>query len=150
MKKRTLIITIVLSFILIIGAAACRHGQRGVIDKFTLEAASRRISYQLDLNEFQKVQLENIIAEVVNEAEKMRADHESRRQEVVNLVLQETIDRESVDRMVAERFDRIQTMIDLFADRLIDFHATLTPEQREKAAEQIQELADKRHGMFRL
>jgi Spy/CpxP family protein refolding chaperone len=150
MKKRIALISILSSFVLLTGVAACRHGHHhGGFDEFDIEAISKRIVHRLDLSESQKTQLEALIIEIANEAKKLRADHNTRHQELADLVRQDTIERETVDRMMAEKFDRMQTLVDLVADRLIGFHATLTPEQREKVAEQIEEHAARHNGLFR-
>jgi len=63
---------------------------------------------------------------------------------IANMIRQDVIDREAVDQMIAERRDKILELADLAVDRLIAFHAVLTPEQREKIADHIKSRADKK------
>ncbi len=140
MKKRYAILTTVFSFLLIAGLGACRHGHaRGGFDEFDMEAATNRIAARLDLSESQKTELKDIITEIVTRAKEMRADRETRHSELANLVRQNAIDPETVDLKITEKVDQMKDLADLATSRLIAFHATLTPEQREKIAAHIEE-----------
>ena len=140
MKKRYAILTTIFSFLLIAGVGACRHGHsRGGFDEFDLEAASNRIASRLDLSESQKTELKEIITDIATRAKEMRADRETHHRELANLVRQDTIAPATIDAMVTEKFDQMKDLVDLAAARLISFHASLTPEQREKIAAHIEE-----------
>ena len=89
------------------------------------------------------------MTEIAAKAREMHADRETRHQELADLVRQDTISRETVDRKMTEKFDQMKDLADLAADRLIAFHATLTPEQREKVAEHIEEHAANKRSCFR-
>ena len=149
MKKRNILITSLFSLFLLAGLGACRHGHHGGFDEFDLKAATDRIASRLDLTNSQKIDLEEIISDVTARAGEMHADREARHQELADLVRQETISRETVDQKVSEKFNRMKDLVDYAADRLIAFHATLTPEQREKVAEHIENHAEKRRCFFR-
>ena len=148
-RRKTVFITLI-SFFLAAGFAACRHGyHHSGFDKFDLEAAVNRIAYRLDLSESQKVELRGISAEIAAKAKELHTDHEARHQELADLVRQETISRDEVDRIVEDKLNRIVEMTDFVADRLIIFHAALTPEQREKIAEHIETHTGSGCGLFR-
>jgi uncharacterized membrane protein len=150
MKKRNVLITTLFSLFLFSGLAGCRHGSHhGGFDEFDLEAAASRIASRLDLSESQQLELEGIMTEIAAKAREMHADRETRHQELADLVRQDTISRETVDRKMTEKFDQMKDLADLAADRLIAFHATLTPEQREKVAEHIEEHAASKRSCFR-
>ena len=87
MKKTTIMIVITLSALFLIGGVvACKHGHRpGGFDEFDLAAVTSRIASRLDLTESQKVDLEQIAAEIAEKAKGMHADHASRRQEIADL-----------------------------------------------------------------
>jgi Spy/CpxP family protein refolding chaperone len=142
MKKRFVLIGTLLSMLLVTGLAACKHGGHfDGFDEFDQQAVVNRAASRLDLTDSQKAELQEIVGEIAARAKALHADRKARHQELADLVRQETISREAVDRMVAEKFDRIKELADLAADRLIAFHATLTPQQREKLAEQIEKHA---------
>ncbi len=150
MKKRNLLLITVSSLFLVTGFTACRHGHhRGGFDEFDIEAATNRIASRLDLSESQKTDLNAIATEIAAKAKEMHADRETRHQELADLVRQETISRDVADRMITDKLANMQEFADFAADRLVAFHATLTPEQREKVAEHIEEHAAAKRGFFR-
>ncbi len=149
MKKRNFILVTLFSLILVTGFTACRHGHRsGGFDEFDLEAVTNRIASKLDLTDSQKADLEEMAAEFAVKAKEMHSDRETRHGEMAALIRQESIKPEAVDQIIAEKFDRMQETVNFAASRLIDFHATLTPEQREKIAQRIEEHSSKRCRIF--
>jgi len=141
MKKSTVIIVSTLSVLFLIGGvAACKHGHRpGGFDEFDLAAATNRIASRLDLTESQKSDLEQIAGEIAEKAKAMHADRENRHQELANLIRQDAIGRDVVDGLIDDKLARVREMADFAAPRLIAFHGTLTPEQREKIAAHIED-----------
>ncbi len=143
MKKRIALISTLISILLVSGLAACKHGRHcSGFDEFDQQAVVNRVASRLDLTASQKAELQDIVSEFAARAKALHADRQARHQELADLVRQETVTRETVDRMVTEKFDRLKELADLAADRLIAFHATLTPEQREKLAAHIEDHAD--------
>ena len=143
MKKQHVVIVMALvTFLFVGGVAACKHGHHpGGFDEFDLAAATNRIASRLDLTESQKAELDQMAGEFAERVQAMHAERESRRQELADLVRQESIDRTLVDQRIAEKLEKINEMADFAADRLIAFHGTLTPEQREKIAAHIESRA---------
>jgi hypothetical protein len=121
------------------GLSACKHGfhARG-FDEFDLDAMTERIASRLDLTESQKAELDRIAGEIAEKAKTMHSDSETCHQELADLVRQEEIQLEILDEMVAEKMVKIQAMADFITERIVEFHEKLTPEQREKIAEQIE------------
>ena len=140
MKKKSGIIFITLCALFLIGGvAACKHGHHpGGFDEFDLAAATDRIASRLDLTESQTTDLKQIAREIAEKAKAMHADHEGRHQEVANLIRQDAIGRNAVDGLITDKMERLREMADFAAERLIAFHATLTPEQREMIAAHIE------------
>jgi protein CpxP len=142
MNKGIIFISTLISVLLVSGLTACKHGRHcSGFDEFDRQAVVNRVASRLDLTESQKAELQDIVGEFSARAKALHADRQARHQELADLVRQETVSRETVDRMVADKFDRMKELADLAADRLIAFHATLTPEQREKLAAHIEEHA---------
>lgn len=139
MKKRNIIIVALSAFILIGGVAACKHGRYcGGFDEFDLAAATDRIASRLDLTASQEADLEQIAGEIAEKAKAMHADRENRRQALADMVRQDAIGRDVVDGMIADKLEMLREIADYSAERLIAFHGTLTPEQREKIASRIE------------
>ena len=149
MKKRNLLFITLSSLFLATGFTACKHGHhRGGFDEFDIEAATNRIASRLELSETQKAELKTITTEIAAKAKEMHADRQTRHQELADLVRQETISRAEIDQKIDDKLTKIKELADFATDRLVTFHATLTPEQREKVAEHIEEHSSRRHGFF--
>jgi protein CpxP len=143
-KKRNVLILALLLAVVTVGFVACKHGpHRRGFDKFDVEAAVNRAASRLDLDEAQTADLAAIAADIAAKAKQMRADREANHRELADLIRQETLSRDAVDRMAAEKLAKVEEMVDFVADRLIAFHATLSVEQREKIAEQIEAHAER-------
>ena len=150
MKKRNLLLLTLSSLLLVTGIAACRFGHpRCGFDESDIEAATNRIASRLELDETQKADLRRIATEIAAKAKEMHADRKNRNEELAALVRQESISREEVGQRIDDNFQKFRELVDFTADRLVAFHATLTPEQREKIAEHIEEHASGRNGFCR-
>lgn len=137
--RRIIIATLCLLF-LVAGVGACKRGcHPGGFDKFDLAAAIDRVASRLDLTDAQKTDLKQIAGEIAEKAKAMYVDRESRHQVFADLVRQDTIARDEVDGLVAEKMEQMEEMVDFAAKRLITFHGTLTQEQRETIATHIEE-----------
>lgn len=145
MKKKSVMIVITLcTLVLIGGVAACKHGHHpGGFDEFDLAAATDRIASRLDLTESQKADLKQITREIADKAKAMHANHASRRRELADLVRQDAIGRDVVDQLITDKMEKMREMADFAAERLIAFHGTLTPEQRESIAAIIENRSSK-------
>ena len=96
------------------------------------------VSETLDLNDSQRVQLDQIKDELMTKARGMHADKESMREELVAQLRNEEIDQEQVKSLIAEHRVKMDEIIDLMVVRLAEFHKTLTPEQKEKLIAKIE------------
>lgn len=150
MQKRHVIFTTLLSLLFAAGIGACRHGHHHAgFDEFDVEAATKRFASRLGLSDTQKMELKEGITDIATRVKEMRADRENRHREMAALVRQDTIAPDTVEMMIDERFDQMKDLADAVASRVIAFHATLTPEQREKIAAHIEERAAADRGFFR-
>lgn len=143
MSRKTILISVTMAALfLVFGVAACKHGRcPGGFDEFDLAAVTDRIAARLDLTEVQKDDLKRIAGEIAEKAKVMHSDHGARHRELADLVRQDVIDRDIVDQKIDEKILQFKEMADFVSERLIAFHETLTPEQREKIAERIEERA---------
>ena len=59
----------------------------------------------------------------------------------------EKIDKTVIQKLVAEHRGRMDRVIDLAIDRLVDFHGDLTAEQRNKLVAKLDKLAEYHNGI---
>ncbi len=116
--------------------------------KSHLEWFSGKIADRLDLSTDQKARVDVLLTELHEKRGKSRQWRQSLRQDVLTLVRQEQIDLNDIDRIVAPMQQHMKEMVAFAGDRIIEFHALLTPDQREKLAKEI-ETHQHKHGKWR-
>lgn len=83
------------------------------------EWITEKIASKLELSEVQKKELNAF------------------REELINQLGHETIDQKYLKEVIRKEETRLDETISLFVERLAGFHASLTPEQREKLTEMV-------------
>jgi len=129
--------SIILIILLVAGLAVfsgCRRPGGGQGAEFMVDY----VSETLDLNDSQRAQLESIKEELIQKHEEMRAGKEALYAEAKALLLSEQIDEASVKAMVAEQRARMDAVVDLAITRFIEFHKTLSPEQKAKLVDKLE------------
>ena len=96
------------------------------------------LSEALDLNESQQAQLDEIKEEMFAKAKEMRAKKRAQHEDLMALIKSEQIDPVQLKAMVAEHRAQMDQVVDMAVDRVVAFHSTLTPEQKEKLATKIE------------
>ena len=125
----------------IVGFAGCRRHSPQHKAEFMIDY----VSETLDLNDSQKVHLDQIKDELLEKGVEMHADRAAMHSELVAQLRSEAIDQDRLKAMVAERRARMDELIDLGIVRLVEFHKTLTAEQREKLVAKLESFK-KWHG----
>ncbi|MCP5500352.1 MAG: Spy/CpxP family protein refolding chaperone [Leptospiraceae bacterium] len=137
-----------LSFLLAIGLVLslshCRHRKHDP-EKFANHIV-KKISGELDLNDAQKKHLESIKTEFLQK----RKDKKAEKEEVHKLVMAElkkdSIDKAKVNEIFAKTDKGRNEMREYFTDKLIEFHKTLSPEQKKKLVELAEKMYARRWG----
>ena len=145
MKKRILILSIVGLMVFgtafAVGASKSHSGWCG--SHGDGHRKIDRIAKNLDLNETQKAKLQ-AVEESFHEARK--AMSQARVQtfdEVLELVSSETFDQGRVQDLVKRHQSIVEDFIPKVTGKIADFHAVLTPEQKSRAAEFLQNWKDR-------
>ena len=149
MKKKSLMkgaivtgLTGVVIFALIAGIfVGCGHRsyRSGIQDSGKhIEWVSKKIADRLELTADQKASLEEIITEIHEKRKEGSAWRKSAQQDVISLVRQTQIEQKDIERLVDAHRQHMEKVVAFLSDRVIEFHALLTPEQREKLAEEIE------------
>jgi periplasmic protein CpxP/Spy len=138
-KKR---VTIVLICVFISAAllfTGCRsHSAHGKVE-FMVDY----IAETLDLTEGQRAQLDGIKEEFLAKAKEMHAQKEAMHAELVAELRKEDINQENLKGLIAQKRAQMDEIINLAMIRLVEFHKTLSPEQREKLVAKLEYFHEK-------
>jgi Spy/CpxP family protein refolding chaperone len=130
-------LTIVLICVFISGAlvfTGCRsHSHDGKVE-FMVDY----VAETLDLTEPQREQLDGIKEEFMAKAKEMHAQKEAMHAEFMAELRKENIDQENLKDLIAQKRANMDEFINLAVARLVEFHKTLSTEQREKLVAKIE------------
>ena len=136
-------LTIALICVFISGAlifTGCRsHSHEGKVE-FMVDY----IAETLDLTDPQREQLDGIKEEFMARAKEMHAQKEVMHAEFMAELRKAEIDPENLKDLIAQKRAQFDEIIDLAVLRLVEFHKTLSPEQREKLVAKIEYFHEKR------
>ncbi|UCE51005.1 MAG: periplasmic heavy metal sensor [Desulfobacterales bacterium] len=143
MVKKVLYIALIVSLVFGVGLfSGCRpHGHH--------KGAEFMVDYVtevLDLNEAQQEQLNQIKVELMGKVNQMRANKAKFHDEIMAQLSSEEIDQARVKSMVAEHRAQMDEVIDLMIVQFSDFHRTLTPEQRTKLVNKVEDFHKWHHN----
>lgn len=123
--------------------SGCRHHRS---PEKRAEWVVKKISSELDLTDVQVAKLNSIKDEFLAE----RKAHEGKRKVAVDEFLKQVrsdkMDTAKLQSIVDDRKLHMDQMGPKLVARIAEFHAMLTPEQRNKAADKLQKLADRFHN----
>jgi Spy/CpxP family protein refolding chaperone len=135
MVKKGLYISLIISLALGVAfLSGCRrhgghHGAEFMVDY---------VSETLDLTETQQEHLARIKDELMEKGQQMRANRQAFHDEIISQLNSEEIDQERLIKAVDEKRAQMEEMIDLVIARLVEFHRTLTPEQKTKLVAKLE------------
>lgn len=98
----------------------------------------------LDLNEDQQAMASSYKDEIMAKVKSMHSEKKQMHDEIKTQLAGESIDKLRVKALVAEHRAGMDEVIDLVVDRVAEFHATLSPEQRAKLITKLEKF-EKRH-----
>ena len=135
MVKKRLTIVLICVFI---SAALLFSGCRSHSPNHKAEFMVDYIAETLDLDDGQKAQLDGIKEEFMAKAKEMHAQKEAMHAEFMAELRKEEISQENLKGLIAQKRAQMDEMIDLALARLVEFHKTLSTEQREKLVAKIE------------
>ena len=128
----------VLAALLVLGLSGCIR----LHPPTPQERADRVVDHivtKLDLDPNQKLQLQEIAQEVLAKGAELRAHRDEDFAELIDLLKSDSIDPTRFKVDVAMQQARAQDLVAFIAEKLRQFHDLLTPEQRAKAAQMLEE-----------
>lgn len=102
-----------------------------------------RISDELKLNDAQKIHLDRIKDEFLAKRLEMIRDRNEVYDEAIGFMKSDTIDRAKLDALTEKSQGRTGDAVKFFFAKFAEFHDMLTPEQRAKVAEHLNEHREK-------
>ena len=144
MVKKITITGVVL--MLLVGLAAfagCRHHSHA----HRAERIEAYLADELDLNPEQRDLVRQIHSDLHQKHAEMRQAKEETFETVMIQLQQDQVDAQVLRKSIEDMQPHIKDMMVLFADGLVDFHASLSPEQRTKLVAKLEEFK-KLHRTF--
>ena len=141
--KRMMIIALILFST--ISLASCgmhkyRHGGGGH-GKYMVH----KISSELDLTDTQEADLKGIFSEWETKKMAKKGEHAAHMDALIAEVKKDKVDKKVIDRIHKTRATHMAERSEFFSTKLVDFHQTLTAEQKVKLAELLGEWKEKHH-----
>jgi periplasmic protein CpxP/Spy len=131
-------VTILLICVAFLGG--CHHpSPERMVDRVT-----EKLKSKLDLNAAQQEQLDGIKEDLTKKMAEMKKNSASKKEEFLSLLQSDTIDQARLKTMVNERKARMDEFASLMIDKLVKFHSTLSPEQKERLVKYLRD----RHGYW--
>jgi periplasmic protein CpxP/Spy len=138
LKKYAAVICVPILFICVAFLGGCqRPTPERVVDRIT-----EKLKSKLELNAAQQEQLDGIKEELKKKMAEMKKNHASKKEEFLSMLQSDTIDQEKLKKMISEKKARMDEFSSLMIDKLVKFHSTLTPEQKEKLVKYMRERHD--------
>jgi Spy/CpxP family protein refolding chaperone len=136
-------LVIILVIAIIFAMGGCRkkfaHGCFHSSPEKKADWVVNKITKELDLNEQQESKLNDIKKEILAKKGEYKNDHRQIFDTVVTEVRKENIDQVKIKMVFEDKHKNMEEMIPFVISKLSEFHSVLTPEQREKLANKMQE-----------
>ncbi|MCW8930850.1 MAG: Spy/CpxP family protein refolding chaperone [Gammaproteobacteria bacterium] len=91
-----------------------------------------KISDKLELNENQKTKLVEVKDEALKARAKMQKDKSSHFEQVENMIQSERLNKQEIQLLFKSKTEKLAANAEPVIDKLIDFHADLNNEQKQK------------------
>jgi len=118
--------------LLLIGGILVLTACRAITPDKRAEWMTDKIASKLDLNEDQRKMLDEMKVEILAKHREMRGDRSAMKDELTALLTSDKIDRVRLETMINKKKAEIDSALSLLTDRFVEFHDTLTPEQKTK------------------
>ena len=138
MLKTTLIVLLVLGVLTVGAVAWAKHNGYCSIEN-RMQHISERIAHRLDLNDDQRVRLDDLVGTLRELRHEQRDSRQAMKDTVAEMLSAASLDRDRALALADQRLqglsDSARTLVDAFAD----FSDSLTPEQRSRLTRLIEE-----------
>ena len=118
-----------------------RFGRRFIAGLGLIKLCCAQVNRELGLLDDQKAKLDDVKVTLLNIKKTHEADREKHLSDVKQLILSDKLDAAKVKALMAERQKMVDANFDTVFAKVSAFHASLTPEQKKKAAEFIDKIS---------
>lgn len=115
--------------------AGCKHHGHQKSAEFMVDY----VSEVLDLTATQQADLNQIKEAFLEKAEQMHADRDAMKADILAQLEREEMDAAELKQIAARHRAQMDAFIDLGIDRLVAFHKTLTPVQKAKLVDKLED-----------
>lgn len=145
MHSRIVLIGILLMGLLSLGACTKYQAMKGPYEGDGINTAfvdymADRAEDRLDLTESQTAQYRTLIRNLLIEGQELKPQNEALRQGLAASLRKENPTRAEFESFLEAKEELMRTVMYSGIDDFMDFHATLTPEQRNKLADLVLEM----------
>ncbi len=142
MKKTMSITMLILSiFVAILFITGCKPHT----PEQRAEWIASKITKDLKLDKSQQELLKDIKDELLSKISKIRSEHESIHEVIVEQINSDSIDKEQIKSLVKERREKMDEMIGPVIDGFAELHVTFTPEQKAQLIEMTEKWKNHKH-----
>ena len=147
-KPAILIILAVLLLIIAVFIAACsKHPFHHQSPEKKAEWVVKKISSELDLDESQNAKLEEIKSDILAKHQNFGGMKSEIWKEISTQVKSENINEEKLNALFADKEAQFKEMRTYLVTKIAEFHSILTPEQRLKLAEKMNDFHNFRNKL---
>lgn len=126
--------------------SGCQHSQHHMVHHDPARALEH-LSERLDLSEAQKSEVAKIVKELSAQEKELESMKRSWYDEATAQLNKPTIDQKRLDAFIVLQKDQTGEIMSKAAEAFIRFHGVLTPEQRQKLADEINSHEARHHGL---
>lgn len=108
------------------------------------EAMKKKIAKELDLTEEQQAKLDAIHEVVKSQCPSQKETHQEMFEDFKTEIRKDTLDQDVIKQMMAHKHERINEIKPLVMEKIVEFHACLTPEQKETLISHMEKFHEKK------
>ena len=147
LKKK--MIGILIGIMILATAGAIVYARAGsFVPDFILKGMKAHMIEDLELTPDQVEGIEAIFEEIKDEIPDMRKHHQEIHEDFSRQFVNNTLDQEAIKETLEKKLVELRSMTDFMIAKVAEFHAILTPEQREKVVQHMQEIKEIHAGGF--
>ena len=110
------------------------------------EKVVKRVSKKLELNDKQKEKLDKVKVKMLAIMKDRHSTKEDFHTDVKKLLTQDKVSEVEIKSLLDRKRNHIDQILPEVLPELIDFHASLEPNQKEKLAQFVEKFTKRRHG----